>query len=71
MRRFRHNCFRLVSTTFYAGVGFDVGVGGGWSVDVFHYRMDFERVLGHPGNNPDNINPRAMTQYQMRRTPKQ
>jgi hypothetical protein len=58
------------SKAVYAGVGFDVGVGGGWSLDVFHYRMDFEKVLARPGNSPKNINPRTMTQYQLRTPPK-
>lgn len=54
------------SKAVYAGVGFDIGVGGGWSLDVFHYRQDFEKTLSRPGSGR-NINPRDMTQYQLRR----
>lgn len=36
------------SKAVYAGVGFDLGVGGGWSLDVFHYRQDFEKILSSP-----------------------
>jgi hypothetical protein len=56
------------SKAVYAGVGFDVGVGGGWALDIFHYRMDFSTTLWKesPEQNIQDINPHIMTQYQLR-----
>lgn len=46
------------SRVVYVGAGFDIGQGGGWSVDGFYYSMDFEKALSSTSE---------MTQYQLRR----
>jgi hypothetical protein len=50
----------------YAGVGFDIGVGGGWTFDVIHYRLDFEKSLSKTDGNPQNIDPAVMTQFKLK-----
>lgn len=51
----------------YAGVGFDIGVGGGFTFDVIHYTLDFEKTLARPGNNIQSLDPSVMTQVQLKR----
>jgi hypothetical protein len=54
------------SKAVYAGVGFDIGVGAGWSVDVFHYREDFEKTLTRVDAQGNWVFPNQMPQIQMR-----